>query len=63
MLQLSPQTKVHVALAPTDMRRGFAGLSGEVRQVLEQMRREQAERDRRYEARIAALEAARAQAV
>ena len=36
MLQLSPQTKVHVALAPTDMRRGFAGLSGEVRQVLEQ---------------------------
>jgi len=35
MLQVASKTKIYVALGPTDMRKGFAGLCGDVRQVLE----------------------------
>ena len=34
MLQVASATKIYVALQPTDMRKGFAGLCGEVRQVM-----------------------------
>lgn len=36
MLNIPPQVKIFVALEPTDMRRGFPGLSGEVQSTLEQ---------------------------
>lgn len=36
MLAIPPQVKIYVALRPTDMRRGFPGLSGEVQSTLEQ---------------------------
>lgn len=34
MLSLSPGTKIYLALAPVDMRRGFDGLAAQVAQVL-----------------------------
>lgn len=34
MLQIPPQVKIFVALQPTDMRRGFPGLTGQVIQTL-----------------------------
>ncbi len=36
MLTVPQQVKIFVALQPTDMRRGFAGLSGEVQSKLDQ---------------------------
>ena len=36
MLAVPPQVKIFVALQPTDMRRGFPGLSGEVQATLQQ---------------------------
>lgn len=36
MLAVSQQVKIFVALQPTDMRRGFPGLSGEVQSTLQQ---------------------------
>ena len=36
MLQVSPRTKIFVSLSPTDMRRGFNGLSAEVTQILKE---------------------------
>jgi len=36
MLTVPRQVKIFVALEPTDMRRGFAGLSGEVQTILKQ---------------------------
>lgn len=36
MLTVPPQVKIFVALQPTDMRRGFPGLSGQVQATLEQ---------------------------
>ena len=36
MLTVSKHVKIFVALQPTDMRRGFPGLSGEVQSTLEQ---------------------------
>ena len=36
MLTVPRQLKIFVALQPTDMRRGFPGLSGEVQSTLEQ---------------------------
>lgn len=36
MLNVSPQTKIYLATASTDMRRGFNGLQGQVSSVLEQ---------------------------
>ena len=36
MLTVPQQVKIFVALQPVDMRRGFPGLSGEVRSTLEQ---------------------------
>ena len=36
MLTIPRQVKIFVALQPTDMRRGFPGLSGEVQATLEQ---------------------------
>ena len=36
MLTVPAQVKIYVALEPTDMRRGFPGLSGQVRSTLEQ---------------------------
>jgi transposase len=36
MFNVPPQVKIFVALEPTDMRRGFNGLSGQVAQTLQQ---------------------------
>ena len=36
MFNIPPQVKIFVALEPTDMRRGFNGLSGQVTQTLKQ---------------------------
>ena len=36
MLAVPPQVKIYVALEPTDMRRGFPGLCGQVQSTLEQ---------------------------
>ena len=36
MITLSPAVKIHVCIAPTDMRKGFDGLCGLAEHVLEQ---------------------------
>ena len=36
MLNLVPSTKIYIASQPTDMRRGFDGLQGQVANVLQQ---------------------------
>ena len=36
MLAVSRQVKIYVSLKPTDMRRGFPGLCGEVQSILRQ---------------------------